>query len=133
MKESEFSREICAGLESVGSKILNVHGHRFQSAGWPDLYVCGRWTGWVELKVESRKPTSLQIIVMKDLLVRGVPAFVVRWKDGVVYCELWSSDGMETLGYCKEWGRSKGVARGLSLVKMFNDAGLLAIEMLKGV
>lgn len=133
MKESKFQSEIVCGLESVGSKVLNLHGHRFQSGGWPDLYVCGRWTGWVELKVGNAKPSALQIIVMKDLLIRGVPAFVVRFRDNVVYCELWYQGGMESLAYCKGWNRRKGVTRGLALVEMFHGAGSLAIEMLKGV
>jgi len=133
VKESEFQNQIVAGLESVGSKILNVHGHRFQKSGWPDLYVCGRWTGWIELKVGQGKPTPLQIIVIKDLLIRGVPAFVVRLRENVVYCELWYQGGMESLAYCREWNRRKGITRGLSLVEMFRGAGTLAIEMLKGV
>lgn len=144
MKESEFSYQIIGGLESVGSAILNLHGHRFQASGWPDLYICGRWTGWVELKVDNCKPSSLQIIKMKDLLIRGVPAFVCRLKDGIVYCELWYSlghgrgkskveDGMETLAYCRNWQRNKGVNRGLGLIQMFNQAGEVAIKMLKGV
>ena len=133
MKESEFQREIIRGLESVGSKVLNLHGHRFQVSGWPDLYICGRWTGWVELKVGDAKPTKLQIMVMKDLLIRGVPAFVVRLKGGVVSCELWYKGGMESLAYCREWGRRKGATRGLSLIEMFKGAGQLAVEMVKGV
>ncbi len=130
MKESKFQHEIIDALESVGSKILNLHGHRYQAVGWPDLYTCGRWTGWIELKVGSRKPTELQIMVIKDLLIRGVPAFVCRFKEDVVYCELWYKGGMETLAYCRNWNRRKGITRGLSLIEMFNGAGRLAVEML---
>lgn len=136
MNESQFSHKIVQGLEGVGAWIMNVHGHRFQKSGIPDLYVAhNQWTGWVEFKVGSGKPTDLQIMKMKDLLVRNVPAFVVRLRDGVIYCELWSGGGKgrfcETLSCCELWGVWKGQALGMGLLKMFDDAGAMAIEIIR--
>lgn len=134
LTEREFSKQVVSALESAGSWCFNVHGHRFQKSGTPDVYVANiRWTGWIEFKVGSSRPRPLQIMTMKDLLVRGVPAFVVRLKDGVVYCELWGGDSHEVLAYCKDWRRDKGTTRGLCLLTMFNDAGKMAIKIMKGL
>ncbi len=132
VKEREFSGQIKAALESAGCWVFNVHGHRMQKAGVPDLYVASRlWTGWIELKIGDGKPSLMQVMQMKDLLRRNVPAFVVRLRDGVVYCELWTGEAeFETLSYCEQWDRLKGQARGLSLLEMFDQAGRLAVNMI---
>jgi hypothetical protein len=132
--ESDFSKKVVTALESVGALMLNIHGHRMQKGGIPDLWCCHpKWTGWTELKCEDRKPTKLQVNMMKDMLRRGTPAFVVRYREKVVYCELWmNKKEMETLAYCHEWERFKGVTRGLQLLEMYDRAGLKAIEIMKG-
>jgi hypothetical protein len=134
MNETKFAKSVTDALESIGAFTFNVHGHRFQKSGWPDMYCAHpKWTGWCEFKVEKGKPTALQMQVMRGLLGRGVPAFVVRLREGSVYCELWHRNGFETLAYCHEWHRFKGTARGLNLVDMLVRAGDKAIEIIKGV
>ena len=134
MLERDFAKLINGALESVGAFTFNVHGHRMQKSGMPDTYCAHpQWTGWTELKVGQNKPSPVQINVMKDMLRRGVPAFVVRYRERVVYCELWiNKKESETLAYCHEWERFKGNTRGLELLKMFNRAGDKAIEIIKG-
>ena len=133
MKERDFARKIKNGLESVGCFCFNVHGHRMQRGGVPDIYVAhNRWTGWIEFNVGNYKPTDLQIMRMKDLLIRNVPAFVVRFKDGIIYCELWGGSEFETLSYCDQWKRWKGQTLGKGLLKMFDEAGKTAIKIIIG-
>lgn len=128
-KETVFGHDVVAALESAGSFCFNIHGHRYQKSGMPDLYVANtRWTGWIELKVDKGTVKDIQNMKIKDLLRRGVPAFVVRLREGVVYCEL----GKETLAWAKNWNIKKGQARGLGLLQMFNDAGEIAIKIMKG-
>ena len=133
MIESKFAKTIIDALKSIGCWTLNIHGHRFQKSGVPDIYVAHpRWSGWIEFKVGNREPTDLQIIVIKDLMYRGVPAFVVRLRDGVIYCELWYGGGkVETLAYSEEIKRIKGVVLGKDLIEMFVTAGNKGIEMMK--
>ena len=132
MLERKFAKLIDDALCSVGALTFNIHGHRFQKSGWPDLYCAHpKWTGFCELKVDKNKPSPVQVTVMKDLVRRGVPAFVVRFRENVVYCEFWfKTDEFETLAYCHEWQRFKGTARGMNLLTMFNEAGDRAIEMI---
>lgn len=127
--KNSFTKLVMEALEAAGSWCLKIHGHRYQKGGVPDLYIANlRWSGWIELKVGDRDIEPLQELNLKALLARGVAAFVVRWKDGIVYCEL----GKETLAYCEDWNYVKGATRGLSLLKMFNDAGDAALKIMKG-
>jgi hypothetical protein len=132
--EKVFQRDVKRALESVGSWILNFHGHGFGKSGIPDLFVANtRWSGWIELKVGKNRPTPLQIICMKDLLRRGVPAFVVRGYEQNVVCELWYGDkDYEILSFCEEWDRKKGITQGSSILDMLIEAGDKAIEIVKG-
>jgi len=132
MKERDFAKKIKCGLESVGCFCFNVHGHRMQKSGVPDCYVAhNKWTGWIEFKVGDARPTDLQIMRIKDLLVRNVPAFVVRLRDDIIYCELWTSGGeYETLAFCDQWRVLKGQTLGLGLLKMFDEAGEMAVKII---
>lgn len=132
MKESVFANKIIHALEGVGCWCFNVHGHRFQKLGVPDCYVAHcKWTGWIELKTGSAKPSALQVMNIKDLLIRNVPAFVVRLREEIIYCELWFSDDYETLAYSDCLSRSKGQTLGLDLLRMFDTAGQAAVEIIK--
>lgn len=135
MKENDLQRTVIEALKSVGAWTFNVHGHGMQKCGVCDLYCAhNRWTGWIEFKVGKNRPSALQIICMKDLLIRGVAAFVVREYEEVIYCELWIGEKhYETLSFCKEWLRSKGTTRGLELLKMLRGAGETAIKIMKGI
>jgi hypothetical protein len=82
MTETDFKNRIVSALKSQGALTFKVHGHAFQSSGWPDLYVAHRkWTGWLELKVGSRALTTLQTIILRKLSDRGVSALELRFED----------------------------------------------------
>lgn len=87
MLESEFCADVIAALEGAAALTFKVHGHGMQKAGWPDLQVySSRWTGHIELKVNE--PCSrIQQLVMRDLLIRGTPALILRWIGGAVQAE----------------------------------------------
>jgi hypothetical protein len=79
MNESQFSSYIGSALKTAGAKVLKLHGHAMQAAGWPDTYVSHwNWRGWVEFKVGSRKLTPLQLKFIGDLNIRGDNAIVMR-------------------------------------------------------
>lgn len=80
MKENKFQTRLVEMLRSRGAKVLNVHGHMLQQAGWPDLFI-SHWdfTGWIELKVDDRPASTLQKICVKDLRLRRTKAFFLRY------------------------------------------------------
>jgi len=132
MKENEFQRKIVRALESIGAWTLNVHGHRMQKSGVPDLYVAHpKWTGWIELKTNKGKPSDLQVCNIRSLINRGVSAYVVRLYEDTVYCEVWGKGHYEVLSYCEEWERGKGTTRGLELLKMLSSADKLLVKFIQ--
>lgn len=82
--EGKFQKDVKKLLELTGAVVLNVHGGKFQKAGWPDLQVYSpRWTGHLELKVLNRKLRPLQSRVIKSLIERETNAYCLREdKDG---------------------------------------------------
>ena len=77
--ERIYQHDLVTCFRSIGTLVLNLHGHMMQAPGWPDLYVAHwKWAGWLELKTEKDEPTTLQAQVIRDLKRRGVPAFVAR-------------------------------------------------------
>jgi len=81
MSENQFQNILIEHFKNNGGLILNIHGHLMQKSGWPDLYVSHpEWRGWIELKVEGRKLTTLQRIVIKDLIKRETNAFTMTLK-----------------------------------------------------
>jgi hypothetical protein len=109
MKESVFEKRFKECLQRCDSLRLKIHGHLGQDSGWPDLYVAHlRWQGFIELKVENGQPRTNQIVVIKSLRRRGVPALVVRCKeygkghnnergDGDIGIDIISCDGAQTV------------------------------------
>jgi hypothetical protein len=86
MKETDFQTKLIKQLYSQGAWVFNIHGHRFQKGGVPDLLVIHpRFNGFVELKVEDRKADDSQKKVANDIKKRLFPAFVIR-------CREYSSD-----------------------------------------
>lgn len=78
MLENQFRQTLKADLTAVGCLVFTVHGHVFQSAGWPDIQVyhpC--WTGHIELKVGRNTATVLQKHRMLELRKRGTPAYLI--------------------------------------------------------
>lgn len=112
MRESRFQGILSARLKTAGALVLNVHGHEFQSSGWPDLIVFSRhWTGGLELKVGVGKLSTLQKIMLKRLNEHGFPSFVLRHLGDEIQLETeekfvkwvakWNMTGGEILGKLK--------------------------------
>ena len=79
LSESGFQTQLIASLFRAGAKILNVHGHAMQKAGWADLQIYSPfWTGHTELKCGARQATPLQAECGLQLVKRGTPWFVLR-------------------------------------------------------
>lgn len=79
MKENKFQKRIKKQLESQAAFVINVHGHRMQISGLPDLQVIHKdWKGWLELKVEKGVASELQRIQAAKFELRGVPVYVLR-------------------------------------------------------
>lgn len=79
MKERAFQHLVKDSLTSVGAEIYNIHGHAMQQRGIPDLFVGHPlWTGWLELKVGNRAVDPLQRHKINDLIMRAVPAIILR-------------------------------------------------------
>lgn len=76
--EKHFQKQVMTLLRATDHVVFNVHGHEMQASGWPDLYVAGTFTGWIEIKGLRTKVQPLQEEVMLRLRNRGVPAFVLR-------------------------------------------------------
>lgn len=82
MKENKFQKQVKKQLENQGAFIINVHGHRLQIAGLPDLQVIHRkWKGWLELKVEKNEASALQRVQAAKIELRGMPVYVLRCVD----------------------------------------------------
>jgi len=79
MKENKFQNQVKKQLESQAAFIINIHGHRMQKSGLPDLQVLHtRWDGFLELKCEKREASTLQRIVAAKIELRGTPVYVLR-------------------------------------------------------
>jgi len=88
MRETQFQQTLSKKLRDAGALVLNVHGHRMQVRGWPDLQVYSHlWTGHLELKCEKGKCSSEQRHVLRELRKRGSLAFVLRNKEGALTLE----------------------------------------------
>lgn len=121
--ESKFQREVVEAWEGIGALILNVHGHEYQKAGWPDLQIYSvPWTGQLELKVGDNPPSELQRVVLRDLRMRGTMAWVLRLREGYVYLEDEKDRrmGMLDKGVWKRWLVAE---RGRGILAMVKGAG----------
>lgn len=131
MKENKFQKKVVEALIAKTAWILNVHGHRMQKSGVPDLQVVHRrWCGYLELKVGKNKCSPIQKQVIKKIKDRGFPVFVLRYienplvdstlykgqfynfinienEDGNTLNYCWYSDILNKLGELSETARSK--------------------------
>jgi hypothetical protein len=96
--ESDFARAYCKKLEEYGAVVLPIVASEMQQPGWPDRYIVHRkWTGHLENKRGNNQCTTVQRIRLQRLRERGVPAFVLRVKDDMVWFEL--ECGTELMGF----------------------------------
>ena len=94
MKETNFQRALVISLKECGATVFNIHGHAFQIAGVPDLYIAHKiWTGWLELKTGNNPATLLQQHTLKKLydcevsayiLIGNKPRMIVKLYDGTI-------------------------------------------------
>lgn len=79
MKENKFQKSVKKYFENKGAFVINHHGHAMQRSGLPDLQIIHlRWKGWLELKVEKNKASTLQRVVAAKIGLRGMPVYVLR-------------------------------------------------------
>ena len=80
MKESEWTRKICKGLEECGALIFAIVGGEMQAPGWPDrAVICHGHTFWLEFKGEKTRVRPLQKIIHRRIADRGGKIFIVRY------------------------------------------------------
>lgn len=78
MKETNFQRALIQSLKECGATVFNIHGHSYQVAGIPDLYVAHTiWSGWLELKTGNNPATLLQKHTLNKLYDCGVSAYIL--------------------------------------------------------
>ncbi len=85
MKESQLIKKIQDYLKTVkGCFYWKEHGGQFGTAGIPDIIVCykGRFIAF-EAKVGTNKATVLQSLTIRQILLAGGYALVVRSVDEV--------------------------------------------------
>ena len=74
-----FQQKVIEQLEKQTALIFNIHGHRMQKSGWPDLQIIHRrWKGFLELKCEKYEASALQRIVAAKIELRGTSVYVLR-------------------------------------------------------
>lgn len=79
ISEAKFQKKVIASFKQRGAMVLNIHGHAMQAPGWPDLcIVMHQWNGWLELKREDGKLSTIQKLIIEELSRRGQNAFVLR-------------------------------------------------------
>ena len=85
MKESPWTREICAQLKRQNCMTFAVVAHKLQEPGWPDRYVHhAYWRGWLEFKGPKTRTAPKQKIIIRELNVRRPwSAFIVRAPDRI--------------------------------------------------
>lgn len=108
MLERDFQRRLINRFKEFGWELLKIHGHAMQTAGWPDMFVCGVGLGpgvWIELKTDNGTVSERQKIVIDRMRMRGVATLVLRPRDcsGVV----WTESGRVVGEYLHELARQQ--------------------------
>ena len=79
MLESDFQKKLIEKLYSQGAWTFNIHGHKMQKSGVADILILHRrFNGFLELKVDKKKPSYIKKDVDKDVRKRYFPSFVAR-------------------------------------------------------
>lgn len=78
--ETKLTSRLVRGGRTARAMILNVHGHKMQTPGWPDLYIAHKlWTGFLEMKGPRTKIEPHQQQIIGGLKERNVSVYVVRF------------------------------------------------------
>lgn len=85
MTESEWTRDICAGIRLCNGIVQAIVGSKMQDPGWPDRFICHRyWRGHIEFKGAKTRLTDKQRIIIRGLRERQPgSAYVVRYPDRI--------------------------------------------------
>ena len=79
MLEGDFQKQLTDKLYSQGAWTFKIHGHKMQKSGVADILILHRrFNGFLELKVDKKKPSTIQQDVDKDVRKRYFPSFVGR-------------------------------------------------------
>jgi len=82
MNHSDFQKKVSELLKNKGCWLFNIHGHRMQKRGVPDLLVIGlRWKGFLEFKIGRDKCSRVQQNEMEKIERRGMPCYVLRYDE----------------------------------------------------
>ncbi len=98
MKENKFQTKVVKQLKNQAAFIVNVHGHRMQKSGLPDLLIVHKdWKGWLELKtgkstIKKNQASAIQRIQAAKIELRNMPVYVLRCverDEGIygIYCD----------------------------------------------
>lgn len=81
MNETQWTKQVCIGLERKNAFIIPYVGNRRQKRGVPDRWITHRlWTGWLEFKGARTKIEPLQLNVMQSIWVRRPgTVFILRY------------------------------------------------------
>lgn len=80
--ESKFTKVICDALKKRNALVFAIVAGKRQEPGWPDRYVAHTlWSGWLEFKGPKTVVTDLQRYRLRELVARGVEAWVLREPD----------------------------------------------------
>jgi hypothetical protein len=75
-------------MRKVNALVFPIVGGLMQPAGWPDRYYSHTiWSGFLEMKYEDGEVTTIQRSILRGLVERKVPAYVLRfsnWYEGLV-------------------------------------------------
>tara|TARA_R110000824_G_scaffold69355_6_gene178844 strand:+ start:294 stop:722 length:429 start_codon:yes stop_codon:yes gene_type:complete len=125
MRESRFQSIVKAKMLGAGAMVFNVHGHAMQAPGWPDLQVYSPlWTGHLELKTMTGKPTVLQLRRIRQLRKMRQPAFILR-EDGALFDPDSEVGRLDVEGNGRDW---------LDELRRYSDMGhLLTSTWLRNV
>ena len=82
LRESKFCKRLTSVLYGQCAFTFKIHGHSMQRAGIPDLHIVHRrWAGYLELKVQDNKTSSVQKKVGNEIRDRNYPCYVFRCID----------------------------------------------------
>ena len=78
--ENQLTGDLVRAGRECKALVLNLHGHREQAPGWPDVYISHvYWTGWIEFKGKGTLLQGHQRNILMQLRSKGVQAWIVRF------------------------------------------------------
>ena len=115
-----YQKWLIEEFKASGARVLNIHGHAMQEAGWPDTY-CSHpyFHGFIETKV-NQPVSAKQMSVLNDLRSLGDHALVLRW-DTESKCHLVSCIVLKEV---RHLGRIFKESRGVQFLRDLQELAL---------